>query len=170
MYHLLAWNLHTAVLNADPNSCPPEVRPRPMKTIYTIASVADTFVRGRNLETKLRQELMWFPGWSRVKNERTNKQTNKWTNEQTNEWMSKWVNHSWCSVYGRHQQFIYCLFFLYSTRSFELWPCHGCLRYVVGILSSELYFPMICKNMSFGNLTMLAWMPCDRVTWMQSAG
>ena len=34
MYHLLACILHTTVLNTDPNSCPPEVKPRPMKTIH----------------------------------------------------------------------------------------------------------------------------------------
>ena len=32
-YQLLACILHTTVLNTDPNSCPPEVKPRPMKTI-----------------------------------------------------------------------------------------------------------------------------------------
>ena len=33
-YPLLACILHTAALNTDPDSSPPEVKPRPMKTIY----------------------------------------------------------------------------------------------------------------------------------------
>ena len=28
--------MHTDALNTDPESCPPEVKPRPMKTIYTM--------------------------------------------------------------------------------------------------------------------------------------
>ena len=32
---LLACILHTAALNTDPDSCPPEAKPCPMKTIYT---------------------------------------------------------------------------------------------------------------------------------------
>ena len=32
--------LYTAALNTDPNSCPPEVKPRPMKTIYSSSYVA----------------------------------------------------------------------------------------------------------------------------------
>ena len=31
---LLAYILYTATLNTDPDSCPPEVKPRPMKIIY----------------------------------------------------------------------------------------------------------------------------------------
>ena len=34
MWHLLASIWHTAAQNQDPNFCPPEVKPRPMKTIY----------------------------------------------------------------------------------------------------------------------------------------
>ena len=34
MYRLLACILHTAALNTDPDSCPPEVKSHPMKTIY----------------------------------------------------------------------------------------------------------------------------------------
>ena len=33
--YYIACILHTAVLNTDPNSCPPEVKPHPMKTIYS---------------------------------------------------------------------------------------------------------------------------------------
>jgi len=33
---LLAYILYTAMLNTDPDSCPPEVKPRPMKTIYSV--------------------------------------------------------------------------------------------------------------------------------------
>ena len=34
MQHLLACIRHTAAQNQDPDFCPPEVRPRPIKTIY----------------------------------------------------------------------------------------------------------------------------------------
>ena len=34
LQRLLACVLHAAALNTDPNSCPPEVRPHLMKTIY----------------------------------------------------------------------------------------------------------------------------------------
>ena len=29
--------MHTDALNTDPDSCPPEVKSRPMKTIYTVS-------------------------------------------------------------------------------------------------------------------------------------
>ena len=35
--HLLACILYTAALNTDPDSCPPEVKPRSMKTICTLS-------------------------------------------------------------------------------------------------------------------------------------
>ena len=33
-HRLLACIMHTDALNTDPDSCPPEMKPRPMKTIY----------------------------------------------------------------------------------------------------------------------------------------
>ena len=36
MQRLLACIMHTDALNTDPDSCPPEVKPRPMKTIYNL--------------------------------------------------------------------------------------------------------------------------------------
>ena len=105
----------------------------------------------------LRQELSVIPRLVKVE-EWTNKWTNKWTNdERMNEQMIEWVsNHSWCSVYDRHQAIVYnTVFFvlsLYSTRSFELWPRHGCLRYVVGILTSELYFLIIWVSVTWSCL------------------
>ena len=39
MQHLLACMMHTDVLNTDPDSCSPEVKPRPMKTIYIQVSL-----------------------------------------------------------------------------------------------------------------------------------
>ena len=42
--------LHTDALNTDPESCPPEVKPRPMKTIYrSFLFVTDIHVTHRLL-------------------------------------------------------------------------------------------------------------------------
>ena len=38
--------MHTDALNTDPDPCPPEVKPRPMKTIYKIVC---TCMCGKNL-------------------------------------------------------------------------------------------------------------------------
>ena len=35
MQHLLPCILHAAALNPDTDFCPPEMRPRPLKTIYS---------------------------------------------------------------------------------------------------------------------------------------
>ena len=42
--HLLACVMHTDALNTDPDSCPPEVKPRPMKTIYKHILSSNSFV------------------------------------------------------------------------------------------------------------------------------
>ena len=36
---LLACIMHTDALNTDPDSCPPDVKPRPMKTINTVLTI-----------------------------------------------------------------------------------------------------------------------------------
>ena len=47
--------MHTDALNTDPDSCPPEVKPRPMKTIYIYIAATKLDVGRNELDVSLRE-------------------------------------------------------------------------------------------------------------------